>query len=261
MRLTPDADRNLSEVFVKVWFNHSRLLAPNGHLPRSSAKSITIPVKTLQPWWQESRNSVSERPCTVDTLMPNAPFPNAYDGLKVGRLIMVLSSLAPLFFLWGIRGTRLIPDEWFVTGCLLLATLPTVFLWLRFERARSQKDLRHLVAGPTEDHRNHVLVYLFAILLPFYRQDLASGREFAAMLVALAFIVFLFWRLNLHYMNIFFAFLHYRVFTVFPPMDENPYTGRVPFVLITRRHALSPGDSFNAYRISDTVYLESSDAP
>ena len=80
------------------------------------------------------------------------------------------------------------------------------------------------------------------------------------MLLALTFIVFLFWRLNLHYMNLFFALLNYRVFTVSPPKDNNPHTGREPFVLITRRQSLSPGDHCVAYRLSDTVYLESTDA-
>ena len=57
-------------------------------------------------------------------------------------------------------------------------------------------------------------------------------------------------------MNLFFALRNYRVFTVSPPQDENPYTGRDPFVIITRRRSLSPGDHFVAYRLSDTVYLE-----
>ncbi len=78
--------------------------------------------------------------------------------------------------------------------------------------------------------------------------------------VALIFIVYLFWRLNLHYMNIFFAILDYRVFTVSAPQDENPYTGREPFVLITRRRNVVRGDRIVAYRLSDTVYLERNDA-
>lgn len=192
--------------------------------------------------------------------MANMGSSNAYEALKLARVLMVLSSLAPLFILWAIRGNSPIPDRWFLPGCILMASLPTVFLFFRIDKAMRRKDMTHLVAGPTEDHRNHVLVYLLAILLPFYRQELDSIRDFAAMLVALVLIVFLFWRLNLHYMNLFFAFQNYRVFTVFPPQDGNPHTGREPFVLITRRRSLSPGDSFVAYRISDTVYLESTNA-
>ena len=79
------------------------------------------------------------------------------------------------------------------------------------------------------------------------------------MIVALAFIVILFWRLNLHYMNVFFAFADYQIFTVSPPQDDNPYTGREKFVLITQRRVLFPGDQFLAYRLSNTVYLESNE--
>ena len=178
------------------------------------------------------------------------------DGLKVARLLMVLSSLAPLFILWGIRGNCLIPDLYFTGACVLLALLPSAFLWLRICRAKRENDKRELTAGDAEDHRGHVLVYLFAILLPFYREEMASYRDLAAMTAALMFIVFLFWRLNLHYMNVFFAFAGYQVFTVAPPRDGNPYTGQERYVLITRRRHVSSGDRFFAYRLSNTVYLE-----
>lgn len=99
-------------------------------------------------------------------------------------------------------------------------------------------------------------MYLFALLLPFYAVDLGSWRDAFAVLLALLFIAFLFWHLNLHYMNLLFAIRGYRVFTVYPPTDANPVTGRTTFVLITRRVALSPGDRVVAYRMSDSVFLE-----
>ncbi len=182
--------------------------------------------------------------------------PNSREGLKVARLLMVLSSLSPLFILWAIRGNFLIPDLYFVGACILLALVPSIFLWWRVCIARRNNDRRELTAGTTGDNRGHVLVYLFAILLPFYREEIATYRDLVAMTVALAFIVFLFFHLNLHYMNIFFAFAGYQVFTVSPPQDNNPHTGRESFVLITHRQYLSPGDRFHAYRLSNTVYLE-----
>ncbi len=180
-----------------------------------------------------------------------------HERLKVMRLLMVLSSFSPLFILWAIRGNCLIPDLWFIGACLLMAFGPTAFLWLRICIARKNHDKRKLTAGVSEDHRSHVLVYLFATLLPFYREELATIRDLAAMIVALAFIVFLFWRLNLHYMNVIFAVFGYQIFTVFPPEDNNSYTGKETFILITQRRSLTPGNHFSAYRLSDTVYLES----
>ena len=169
---------------------------------------------------------------------------------------MVISSLAPLFVLMAIRGNSLIPEACFATLCLALAALPSVCLWLRVWTARKNKDVRRLTAGNTEDHRSHVLVYLFATLLPFYREDIGTGRDLLAMCVALGLIVFLFWRLNLHYMNLIFAIIGYQVFTVSPPDDGNPHSGRESFVLITRRKQLSEGATIYAYRLSNTVYLE-----
>ena len=57
-------------------------------------------------------------------------------------------------------------------------------------------------------------------------------------------------------MNLVFAVLGYRVFTVYPPADGNPLTGRTRYAVVTRRVSLSPGETITTYRLSDTVYLE-----
>lgn len=178
------------------------------------------------------------------------------EGLRFARLLMVLSSFFPLFVLWALRGSNVIPKPWFTVSCLLLAVLPTAALYYREYKARKNHDKRELVAGTSDDHRSHVLVYLFTILLPFYHQDLATLCDMLSMILALAFIVFLFYRLNLHYMNFLFALRHYQVFTVTPPDDGNPHSGKEKFVLITKRQRLSPGERFHAYRLSDAVYIE-----
>ena len=169
---------------------------------------------------------------------------------------MVLSSLSPLFILWSIRGTDLIPDIYFVSGSLLMAVLPTGFLHFREFLAKRHNDIRSLVVGKTEDHRGHVLVYLFAIVLPFYRQNVESWRDFAALLAALVFIVFLFWHLNYHYMNIVFALRGYRVLNVLSPDRGSERSSMVNFALITRRSSVQPNERLVVYRLSNTVYLE-----
>lgn len=178
------------------------------------------------------------------------------EGLKAARLLMVLSSISPLFVFWAVRGNTLIPDRYFLSACLLLIILPNFFLWLRIKTAKRLQERREITIGMAEDHRDHLLVYLFSMLLPFYAPDVGTWRSFAATVAALGFIVFLFWHLNLHYMNVIFAALGYRVFTVYPPRDENPLTGKSSQVLITRRATVSAGERVLGLRISDTVYLE-----
>lgn len=180
----------------------------------------------------------------------------ARERLKIARLLMVLSSISPLFILWAIRGNGLIQDEYFIGFCALMVLLPNGFLLLRLSTARKQEDKREIAVGTADDHRDHILVYLFAMLLPFYSEDLGSWRYLGSSATALAFIVFLFWHLNLHYMNLFFATLGYRVFTVYPPDDGNAITGKMSVAVISRRASLTPGDRLIAYRLSDTVYVE-----
>lgn len=178
------------------------------------------------------------------------------EGLKAARLLMVLSSISPLFILWAIRGNSLISDHWFISFCALMVVVPNFFLWLRIRIARTQADKRELTVGTADDHRDHILVYLFAMLLPLYAEKFGTWRELGATAAALAFIVFLFWHLNLHYMNLIFAALGLRVFTVYSPADGNPLTGKARHAVITRRVSLAPGERIVAYRLSDTVYLE-----
>jgi len=169
---------------------------------------------------------------------------------------MVLSSISPLFLLWAIRGSKLVPDRYFVGFCLLMVVGPNAFLWLRIRTAMRLSERRELVVGFAEDHREHLLVYLFAMLLPFYPLDTGAWRDLAALLAALGFVVFLFWHLNLHYMNLAFAVLGYRVFTLSPPAGQNPIGGRESHVLITRRTTIAPGERLVVYRLSNTVSFE-----
>src|SRR5690349_19640912 len=102
------------------------------------------------------------------------------EGLAFARLFMVLSCISPLFVLWAIRGNKLVPDRWFIPSCLALAIIPTVVLWLRLRVAIRGKDTRNIVVGEAEDHRDHLLVYLFAMLLPLYPIDTGGVRDLAA---------------------------------------------------------------------------------
>lgn len=177
------------------------------------------------------------------------------EALQVMRLMMVLSSMAPLFILWAMRGSGLVPDKYFVPGCISFAVIPTFLLWLRIRIAKKRNDCQRKVVHHADDHRDHILVYLFAMLMPFYTANLQSDREFAATILGLLFILFLFWHLNMHYMNLLFAIKGYKVFTVTPDPTDN-IGSRIPFVVLTKRVALRQGDQLDTYRLSDTVFIE-----
>ena len=105
------------------------------------------------------------------------------------------------------------------------------------------------------DRSYYILVYLFGVLLPFYWQDAEMWRELVANMVAVGIIIFLFWRFNLHAINLYFAIRGYRVYNVEPIVKNNLSIEKWSWTLITRR-ADPPIDSVDAYQISDTVYLE-----
>src|SRR6266480_203406 len=115
--------------------------------------------------------------------------------MRAARLLMVLSSISPLFILWAIRGNNLIPDEYFLSFCALMVIVPNAFLWLRVKTAKDLQERREITVGKADDHREHLLVYLFAMLLPLYAANLGTWRELGATFAAFVFIVFLFWHL------------------------------------------------------------------
>jgi hypothetical protein len=176
-------------------------------------------------------------------------------GLPIGRLLMVVSSLAPLFLLWAIRGSLLVADRYWVPICLGLAVLPNLALLGRWRIASHRNDHRMIIVAGARDQSEHLLVYLFAMLLPLFAEKPAGGRELFAVAAAFAFIVILFWHMNLHYMNIVFAVLGYRVYTI--EVRGGSGTQLTSVVLLSRRHGLPlVGASIDTLRLSDTVYVE-----
>ena len=172
------------------------------------------------------------------------------------RVMMVLSSFSPLFILWALRGNDKVTDLYLISICALFVIIPNFFLLRRISVAKKNNDKRTISVGTADDHKDHILVYLFATLLPFYSVDMESMRDVWTTVVALFFVFFLFLHLNLHYMNIIFAIVGYRIFTICPIDDNNSVSGKVPQVLITKRAIVSKGDSIIAYRLSNTVFLE-----
>lgn len=181
-----------------------------------------------------------------------------HEGLAIARLLMVFSSISPLFILWAIKGanTPRISESLFLIICISMVIIPNLFLLIRIYIVKKRKDKKTKTIGIAEDHRDHLLIYLFTMLLPFYSANINSLRDLITHLAAIGFIVFLFWHSNMHYMNIFWAIKGYRIFTITPNDSDNPNSGMRPYVLITYRNHLKPNEKINAYRISQTVFWE-----
>jgi hypothetical protein len=181
------------------------------------------------------------------------------EGLRLARLMMVLGGLSPLFILWALRGLDPIPDVYWIPICGMMVAIPNIVIAARFWIAKHRGERKVLTIGEADDNRDHLLVYLFAMVMPLYDLNVHERREACAMATALVFIVFLFWHLNLHYMNLVFALFGYRVYTVRPQETNDGISGRSPFVVLTRRTVLRRGDTMHTVRISNGVFWECED--
>jgi hypothetical protein len=179
-------------------------------------------------------------------------------GLRMARFLMVIGSLAPLFILWAIRGARVVPDNWWIGLCLLCVIVPNLVLYLRWRVARTNNDHRVILVKTAKDRSEYLLVYLFAMLIPLFGVDLGGWRDIVAVFVAVLFVVFVFWHMNLHYMNILFAAFGYHVFTVEAATSSGAETkpDTMTVIVLSKRSVIPASAQLDTIRLSDTVLVE-----
>lgn len=171
------------------------------------------------------------------------------DGLPLVKFMMLLSSMAPLFLLVGIRGLdAVVADKhlWIAVACLVL--IPYLALRLRMYLSIKSNDTFVLDVTDVKNNKEYLFTYLFTVLLPLYSVTISNNREFGAMMFAICFVIFVLWNMNLHFVNILFAFMGYRVFTI-ESFDSA--------ILLTTRTTI-PKDlkELKVHRLSNTVFIE-----
>ncbi len=169
--------------------------------------------------------------------------------------MMLLSSMAPLFILVGIRGIQIKDGEqllisqkhtWIVIVCLI--TIPYLVIKARINSAKKCGDIFPISVSQATLNKEYLFTYLFTVLLPLYSVSIGSLNEFYAVLCAIFFVLFVLWNMNMHFINILFAFSGYRVFTI-----PNQH-GAV--LLSIRQNIPSDLKTLNAHRISNSVFIE-----
>ena len=176
------------------------------------------------------------------------------------RFLLIWSSLSPVFLLWALRGTTAIPDKIFVPGCLGLFLVPLVALWLLWKRNVATGNVRTIEVRATQDPKDHLLTYLFAMLIPLWQGSLGTTRDIYATLFALTLVLFIFWHMGLHYMNLVFAIGGYRVYTVLAG-DAGGGDGDnhklLTYAVISKRSDIPAGGAaLTGYRLGGNVLVD-----
>lgn len=177
--------------------------------------------------------------------------------LELVRLMLVISAFSPVFILWAIRGPAGISEKWLWVAVCLFAVLPNAIIYLRYRIALKRQDRRSLQTKQASDTREHLLIYLFAMLMPLYDANMSCWRDTAALIAAFALVVFIFWHLDLNYLNLLFALMGFRLYVL--PADSASHSRGI--ILFSRRHELPPSAEVSAYRLSDTIYVEAPEKP
>ena len=171
------------------------------------------------------------------------------EGLPLVKLMMLLSSMAPLFVLVGVRGMNNLIDDthlWIAIGILVI--VPYLILRWRIWSAKKSNDTYIVDVTDWRSNKEYLFTYLFTVLLPLYSVAITSNREFVAVVFAICFVIFVLWNLNLHFINVLFALQGYRVLTL-----EN-FNGAI--LLTTRSHIPKNISELKVHRISNSVFIE-----
>ena len=189
------------------------------------------------------------------------PKDNVQEGLGFVRFILVWSSLSPVFLLWAIRGVNAVEDQIWIPTCLSLFLIPNLILLLFYMKSKKSNNVKTVEINKTDDQGEHLLTYLFAMLIPLFEVNLGGIRDVIAVAFAFIFVMFLFWHMRLHYMNLIFAGLGYRIFTAEATVGDagNSAKSRLAsFVIISRRHRL-PDGAITGYRLGGNVLVDNED--
>jgi len=182
--------------------------------------------------------------------------PPTREGLTLVRWLLVWSSLSPVFVLWAIRGVAGIDDKLLAPVCVGLAVVPSLILritWIRMEEKGNEKTV---TVVSSEDQRAHMLVYLFAMLIPLYETGLNGWRDLAAAVAAFLLVVFIFGYMRLHYMNLFFAAFGYNIFTVKTATQTRDGRTEQTYAVISKRKSLPADKPLTGIRLGGNVLVD-----
>lgn len=164
------------------------------------------------------------------------------------RVLMAVSSLSPLFFLIAIKGSALLSDSLLASICAAVIIISTSMLALRVKASLRNDDTATLKIVDVEDSRDHLLVYLFAVLVPLFQADLDTPRNALLFCSVLALVLFLLVHLRLYYANVLFAVFHFKIFTLTTEEGRR-------IALISKKEKVIPSE-MTLHRVSNFLYID-----
>lgn len=161
--------------------------------------------------------------------------------------------MSPLFILMAIKGVGIIPWEIYFPTFLGLAIFPNIFLFVRIKIAKRTNDRKRVQIVASTDNREHLITYIFALLLPMFQTNVTTEPDLYAALCAVIFITYIFMHMDLYYMNFFFALFGYRIISIKP---DSASRFSISHVLITKRRAIPNNLDITPLRLTDFLLFE-----
>jgi len=168
--------------------------------------------------------------------MPNIPT----------RLILFLSSYAPLFLIIAMRGWR--ESRHIAVGLIVVAVLSLVVLFV-FLRAAQKLSAGKVVVSSVTSRDGDVMSYIVTYLLPFLAIKLNDPTDIASLGVVFVVIGLLYVNSNMIQTNPVLNIVGYHIFEI---EDSDGKTTS----LICKRSYIRTGSEINAVSIGNYVLLE-----
>jgi hypothetical protein len=176
------------------------------------------------------------------------------------RFVLVLGSLSPIFIVWALRQEDLVPFRLRLSLAIASVIIPNGLLWLRYRSAKATGlagSFQALKVLRLTDRREHLISYLFPIVLSLLTVDVKTWNQLASFLFVLLLTGVIFWHLQLTYVNVWLALVGFRAVQV---EREQTAGGKplLPIILLTRHRRLKENDEIRAVRITNSLFVQSS---
>ncbi len=166
---------------------------------------------------------------------------------KWGKLLLVATSLTPIFVVCGLNSLMNYRKEAAITffGLFLVLTLLFVYLFSHVRKKLPTQDLMTVKVKPAD---KEVLAFLLSYLLPFFpKQDAAFGGEVVTALTVVFVIGFIVFHSSAYTFNPLLAVIGYHFYEV--------EAGGMTYLLITRQQLHGPQNKFIVRHLCDYIFI------
>ena len=173
------------------------------------------------------------------------------------RFVFILSSISPVFFVSIFQTPKFVDQFYWSLTFSVLFLFPNLLMGLRWILAKRKNLTSVYNITKSEDGREHVFTYLFALIIPFFSEEIDSLFKLISFIFLMVFVVFIFWHMRLHYLNLIFALAGYKVLNIRVRSHPGAHSSVAErrYILLSKDEDVEAGERLRCVRLSNHILM------